>query len=698
MVLEGVFSSEVVDSSGEIVILDGMDITTLEAGEGVANYEHTGKEGGGKEIVGKIIYVKKITKLSDCEDSSQRYFFEQVRQRPYLYGQVRLFDGAGHAEAKDLAAQIRDYAAHDEPILVRFSIEGSTLTKEGNVIKECIARKVALTITPANKVCNTKLVQDPNAPEGFELKKAELLQDPMMHKLGGTIDLYYNPILTEVRLIKTVTAGGTDAAPSSLTQGSALQREDLTKTYSNTVLAAMRDYDGLWDKKRFKEHLKQTFQKALLPEASDEFIEHFANIADDWKVKGLKKSIVQDSPFNDLFKLENQAVEIKKAIRNIVENNSTVTLPKIYKIGVKRGDQVGAIGRVMVADDKLHHLEDYHNMLGTLLPEGPITEATSVLLGALLMHPNFSVQEHAMDSEPNGGEPQPEVNVAQEDPLPPRQPYFEYTRPGMAKPSMVEFGPNGAAIDGEALDPNELSLLLENASNGVGTIKWGIQPQDLNKREATEDLINSDDSLKHVRTGVESGAIHPSVEKALTRHVYEDPMLEGVGNKYAAQKFLSQNKPGVYASIEPNDLDAVKAGSDHQAFEGALKGMAGALKEASNTSGTTKVFQVNDRLAVWAPTHEDMSHFLRHATTHVEALPAIGGTHKQSFSVGIGHTFGMADEALGHAKAAKLDPVSGQSIYKPGTAPNLGYSLHPGHEGHLFGSTPKVANPAPAKP
>ena len=290
MLLCGILSSENVDSSGEIVSLKGMDISSLEAGEGVANYEHLGaSDGQGREVVGRIVYVKKIFNASDCDDDDERFFFKETRNKPYLFGIIRLADGAGHHEAQDLAAHIRDHVAHNEDVLLRYSIEGSTVEKEDNRIKTSIARKVAMTFGPANKAVKNKILADPNAPEGFEkiaIAKSEIMQDPTCKPIGGAVVLKYNPILganrnlqkteptetllqrltkniASIRLLKTLTAGSTEGAPGTLTGGSALQREDLPKIYPATIAAATRDYgDEPWDRNRFKKHLKKYLAKA----------------------------------------------------------------------------------------------------------------------------------------------------------------------------------------------------------------------------------------------------------------------------------------------------------------------------------------------------------------------------------------------------------------------------------------------------
>lgn len=82
-----------------------------------------------------------------------------------------------------------------------------------------------------------------------------------------------------LRLAKTLTAGMPSGAPSTLTGGAALQREHIDgyKKKFNQVRAAIRD----WDKKR---PLKDVV-KAALPEVSDKYVEHFADLAHEIALK-----------------------------------------------------------------------------------------------------------------------------------------------------------------------------------------------------------------------------------------------------------------------------------------------------------------------------------------------------------------------------------------------------------------------------
>ena len=169
-------------------------------------------------------------------------------------------------------------------------------------------------------------------------------------------------------------------------------------------------------------------------------------------------------------------------------------------------------------------------------------------------------------------------------------------------------------------------------------------------------------------------------------------MVGNIGNKFAATEFRRSNKPGTYASIDLNDFKHVNDKFGHDQGDEAIKAAGGALRDASAKVGTTKIFRTGgDELTAWAPTSEHMSQFLRHARNHFDALPPIAGSHKLSFSVGVGNNFAKADEALGIAKQGKLDPVTKQRLHAPGQVPHLGHSLVAGQEGPIM--LPEVRPP-----
>jgi hypothetical protein len=319
MIIDGVFASQAIDSSGEVLDIDGCDISTLDK-DGVANYEH--KEGdkkgignNGEEIVGRIIYCKKVFSLSDCDTDRERDYWNEVKV-PFVYGMVRLYDGAGHSGAQALAAQIRDHHANGERILVRFSIEGSTLDRDGGHLKASVARRVALTLKPCNRTAISGLIEDPRAPEGFDKKPKEAekkvddllaglvekgepaLEHPAYMKLGGVHEFEGSPlipddVMTKLRLVakakmlKAIAAGNYNVAPSNLSGGAALQRESL----AGRVKRSIHEYDP---KKKFDKAEWKAFAKTYLPEADDNFLDHFADVAEDYHMKRVRKALDLD--------------------------------------------------------------------------------------------------------------------------------------------------------------------------------------------------------------------------------------------------------------------------------------------------------------------------------------------------------------------------------------------------------------------
>ena len=313
MIIDGVAASEAIDSSGEILDVKGCDTSDLENGVGVLNYEHRGDDANGaspNDVVGKIVFCKKIFKKDECDDKRQEFYWDKVKL-PFIYIKARLYDGAGHPGAIAAAAMIRDHHANNEPILARYSIEGSTLKKEGNRLVRSMARKVALTLKPCNKSAISGLLSDPNGPNPVSEKQAtkSLLQDlaDTVKSEFASYEMEVDPLVKDEPIYKASEAGGYDAAPSTLTQGSALQREDLGPTESleahrerirNQLKAALRDYDP------FEHKDTKKFLKHYLPEADDSYQEYFENLVSDVKERGLKQILVNATTKMEYFQLE----------------------------------------------------------------------------------------------------------------------------------------------------------------------------------------------------------------------------------------------------------------------------------------------------------------------------------------------------------------------------------------------------------
>jgi hypothetical protein len=143
-------SSQLRDTQGEMLNVEGADITELELGKGRLNDNH-GK--GFFNCLGKVTAAKKIFKAEDCEDDRQRYYWEKVKS-PYIYVRGVLFDDEDHPNAKAAAAILRNIHKTDCPLKIKASVEGGVVSR-GLADPALLARtkihSVALTFVPANQ-------------------------------------------------------------------------------------------------------------------------------------------------------------------------------------------------------------------------------------------------------------------------------------------------------------------------------------------------------------------------------------------------------------------------------------------------------------------------------------------------------------------------------------------------------------------
>lgn len=271
--IDGIATNGALDSSGEIMNVEGHDISDLEEGRGVVNWEHNNDSS--EDVIGAIVYAKKIYKPSDCENARQKKFLE-LSGGPYVYVIAELFDDEQHPGAIAAAALVRYYHKRKIKILAGFSIEGHTLARQGNNLERSVGRRVALTLRPCNKACVTDVLEDPLISGIYEktTEKSEskipsyeveniIIEDPLVELLEGVLSLQ-----------KTLVAGNYDVAPSARTGGTALQVE---AGVQNRLKAALRD----WNRAR---PLKAVI-KAALPEISDDYVDHFVGVAEDMMLK-----------------------------------------------------------------------------------------------------------------------------------------------------------------------------------------------------------------------------------------------------------------------------------------------------------------------------------------------------------------------------------------------------------------------------
>jgi hypothetical protein len=186
MMICGVAACQTLDSSGEVLDMKGLDISSLER-DGTFNFEH--EEKLASQTVGKILKAKKIFSEEDCSTSQELKHWNMIKV-PFLWVVGELFDDVGHSGAQDVAAWMRydekwrekgGYPADMKPV-VNFSIQGGKLDKVGHRITTSLARKVSITITPCNKVAEAEEYK-PDSIESSD-KKTSKISD-MRALMGG---------------------------------------------------------------------------------------------------------------------------------------------------------------------------------------------------------------------------------------------------------------------------------------------------------------------------------------------------------------------------------------------------------------------------------------------------------------------------------------------------------------------------------
>lgn len=170
--IDGIAACQAIDSSGEILDIEKLDISSLGAEDSVFNYEHKSKDNP-SQVVGKVTFAKKIMKKSDCSNDRQRYWWNKVKV-PFIYAKGELFDAEGHRGAEEVAAIFRyknKNKGKKARSLMGWSIEGGTMDRDGIMLGHSLARDIAITVKPCNKTCHAEIIED----EDFQLYKSETI-------------------------------------------------------------------------------------------------------------------------------------------------------------------------------------------------------------------------------------------------------------------------------------------------------------------------------------------------------------------------------------------------------------------------------------------------------------------------------------------------------------------------------------------
>lgn len=177
--IDMIAGSQLRDTQGEMLSVEGADISELLAGRGRLNDNH-GK--GFFNSIGRITHAKKIFKAEDCEDDRQKYYWEKVKA-PYIFVRGFLYDDEDHPNAKAAAAILRNIHKTDCPLKLKASVEGGVISRgmaDSTLLARTKIHSVALTMTPAN---NATLV------EPLSLNKAEYDEAADMELIKSVIHL-----------------------------------------------------------------------------------------------------------------------------------------------------------------------------------------------------------------------------------------------------------------------------------------------------------------------------------------------------------------------------------------------------------------------------------------------------------------------------------------------------------------------------
>jgi hypothetical protein len=175
-IIEGVASTEKRDQQGEVLDIDGADISTLEEGRGFVNSDHSGRF---EHLVGRVIEARKIKSLDDCKTPTQVKYYSDLK-KPFLWTKLELWDGHGHKEADSIGSIYKFYQEKGEEAPIKLSVEGKTLERgKDGTLKRTMIKGVAITVHPANRATRTDVVGIVKSMGGpMSLVKSETDQVP----------------------------------------------------------------------------------------------------------------------------------------------------------------------------------------------------------------------------------------------------------------------------------------------------------------------------------------------------------------------------------------------------------------------------------------------------------------------------------------------------------------------------------------
>jgi hypothetical protein len=359
-IIDGVAASEHLDSSGESLSIEGMDISSLGGPDSILNWEHGSKDRPG-QVVGKVTFAKKIMKKEDASTKRESYFWNKSK-KPFVYIKAELFDGLGHSGAQDVAAMLKyknKDKGEDSRLVVGFSIEGGKIEKKGMTVTKSIARDVAITVKPCNKICDAEVI-DGNVSDDFlyknqefdceilekneqpintskyrnlileDIKKSDRKLDTPTQKEIKEIKLPKNIIKiskyeSDNNMRKTLIAGMANVSPDSRTGMAALAGEELIKKKVNVTKKA-----EIQELQKMSRPLMQNKELGLGPDPRMDV--KYVDPEKEYKIKsptGKQKTVTAPE-------LESKKLQNKASLKTFKKQPGDILTPKEnVKIGKK---------------------------------------------------------------------------------------------------------------------------------------------------------------------------------------------------------------------------------------------------------------------------------------------------------------------------------------------------------------------------
>lgn len=214
--VKGLASTEDIDAQNEVIVQKGLDISHLESGLGLFNYDHLR---GPENVVGQITTATQKSEGLFVEG----YLFKEQPKAQAIHNIMKSLDKSNNRRLK-------------------MSIEGKVLKRKGNKILKAKVMNVALTLNPINGntyaefaksfAAANDMTEDTkvsmSAGEESVLSSSDTDSSLSSNMEKGFIDLELRLEKIE-NIIKSLATGNYNAAPSTLTQGAALSQESLDK-------------------------------------------------------------------------------------------------------------------------------------------------------------------------------------------------------------------------------------------------------------------------------------------------------------------------------------------------------------------------------------------------------------------------------------------------------------------------------------